>query len=103
MVEGFADQSGTYLYNLGISLDRSHAVLCALFAPPLEGELLLSSAHKAEIRDLFVVGGYSFNDARLTSEESRRVELRLELYSVGEERSPVAATPAGEFGVCALR
>lgn len=103
VVEGFADQSGTYLYNLDLSLRRSQAVLCALFAPPLLEETPLSDSQLADIRDLFVVGGYSFNDARLTAEESRRVELRLELYSVGEDRLSAVAAPAGDFGVCALR
>ena len=103
VVEGFADQSGTYLYNLDLSLRRSQAVLCALFTPPLAEEIPLTDAQLAEIRDLFVVGGYSFNDARLTAEESRRVELRLELYTVGESPVSSAAAPAGNFGVCALR
>ncbi|GFE90622.1 OmpA family protein [Steroidobacter agaridevorans] len=103
VVEGFADQSGTYLYNLDLSLRRSQAVLCALFAPPSVEEVPLTDAQLAEIRDLFVVGGYSFNDARLTAEESRRVELRLELYAVGDERVSAPAAPAGDFGVCALR
>lgn len=103
VVEGFADQSGTYLYNLDLSLRRSQAVLCALYAPPLGDEIALTDAQLAEIRDLFVVGGYSFNDARLTAEESRRVELRLELYAVGEDRVSAPTVPAGNFGVCALR
>jgi outer membrane protein OmpA-like peptidoglycan-associated protein len=103
VVEGFADQSGTYLYNLDLSLRRSQAVLCALYTPPSAEEIPLTDAQLADIRDLFVVGGYSFNDARLTAEESRRVELRLELYAVGEDRVSGASAPAGNFGVCALR
>lgn len=103
VVEGFADQSGTYLYNLDLSLRRSQAVLCALFTPPSAEEVPLTDAQFANIRDLFVVGGYSFNDARLTAEESRRVELRLELYAVGENRVLEPGAPAGNFGVCALR
>lgn len=103
VVEGFADQSGTYLYNLNLSLQRSQAVLCALFSTPNLSETPLSPSQLAEIRDLFVVGGYSFNDARKTAEESRRVELRLELYSVGEPKLDSFAAAAGDFGVCALR
>jgi outer membrane protein OmpA-like peptidoglycan-associated protein len=34
VVEGFTDQDGTYLYNLGLSLNRSRSVVCVLFAPP---------------------------------------------------------------------
>src|SRR5882672_2385043 len=73
VVEGFADQSGTYLFNLDLSLKRSQAVLCALFSQPLSDESPLSPSELGEIRDLFVVGGYSFNEARLTAAESRRV------------------------------
>ncbi len=102
-MEGFADQSGSYLYNLNLSLQRSQAVLCALFAPPLDGEAPLSDRQLAEIRDLFVVGGYSFNDARLTAAESRRVELRLELYMAGEPKAHLVEVPAGNFGMCALQ
>jgi outer membrane protein OmpA-like peptidoglycan-associated protein len=102
VVEGFADQSGTYLYNLNLSLQRSQAVMCALFAPPAAQEVLLSTKQLTDIRDLFVVGGYSFNDARRTAAESRRVELRLELYALGEDRQVVATVPANDFGACGL-
>jgi outer membrane protein OmpA-like peptidoglycan-associated protein len=102
VVEGFADQSGTYLYNLNLSLQRSQAVLCALFATPAAEEVPLSTAQLTDIRDLFVVGGYSFNDARRTAAESRRVELRLELYALGDDRQPTATVPANDFGTCGL-
>lgn len=102
VVEGFADQSGTYLYNLDLSLKRSQAVLCALYAQPTSDETPLSQAQLGEIRDQFVVGGFSFNDARLTAAESRRVELRLELYALGENRIVAAPTSASDFGVCML-
>ncbi len=103
VVEGFADQSGSYLYNLNLSLQRSQAVLCALFAQPMPTENPLSTDQLIQIRDLFVVGGYSFNDSRRTAAESRRVELRLELYAVGEGRQSPPAIPAGDFGACVLR
>lgn len=103
VVEGFADQSGTYLYNLNLSLQRSQSVLCALFHEPEVHEVPLSRQQLKEIRDMFVVGGYSFNDARRTAEESRRVELRLELYGVSENPAAPQAAPAENFGDCALR
>ncbi len=31
VIEGFTDQDGSYLYNLGLSLDRSRKVVCALY------------------------------------------------------------------------
>jgi len=102
-VEGFASETGTYLHNLNLSLERSQSVLCALFAPPASGETALTSDQLTQIRDLFIVGGYSFNNARKTAAESQRVELRLELYAVDEAlmRAPIA--PAENFGSCELK
>lgn len=98
VVEGFTDQAGTYLYNLDLSLRRSQSVLCALFEDGTE----LTQAQKEQIRALFLVGGYSFNSARPTPEESRRIELRLEFYGIGETHlpEPVGTQPA--FGVCRM-
>jgi outer membrane protein OmpA-like peptidoglycan-associated protein len=42
VVEGFTDFDGSYLYNLGLSLNRSRQVVCVLFAPPAAGEQPLS-------------------------------------------------------------
>jgi outer membrane protein OmpA-like peptidoglycan-associated protein len=103
VIEGFADQSGTYLYNLNLSLQRSQGVLCALFGPPSPEEVALAAEQLGQIRDLFVVGGYSFNNARKTAAESRRVELRLELYAVAEEPVKPPNVPAEHFGDCQLR
>jgi outer membrane protein OmpA-like peptidoglycan-associated protein len=104
VVEGYADRTGTYLANLNLSLQRSQRVLCAMFANA--GASLLSDPQKLSVRELFLVGGYSFNAAKGSDEESRRVEMRLEFLGLGEERaSAVAAAPDGEesFGECALR
>jgi outer membrane protein OmpA-like peptidoglycan-associated protein len=103
VVEGFTDQKGTYLYNLNLSLRRSQSVLCALFAPPLPDEPGLSVEEKERIRALFLVGGYSSNSARPTDEESRRIELRLEFYGLGEEPGKTAGLETGNFGTCAMR
>ncbi|HEY4067183.1 MAG TPA: OmpA family protein, partial [Burkholderiaceae bacterium] len=73
VVEGYADRTGTYLANLNLSLQRSQRVLCAMFAT--SGENLLSEAQKQNVRNLFLVGGYSFNASKETDEESRRVEM----------------------------
>lgn len=103
VVEGFTDQKGTYLYNLNLSLRRSQSVLCALFAPPLLEERPLSLNEREQIRALFLVGGYSSNSARPTAEESRRIELRLEFYGLGEEPTGTSGTSIGDFGFCAMR
>ncbi|MBF0121423.1 MAG: OmpA family protein [Desulfobacterales bacterium] len=102
VVEGFADQRGTYLYNLNLSLQRSQRVLCALLGPPLPNENPLSPEIQEQIRELFMVGGYSFNSAKASFEESRRIELRLEFLGIGEQRLSTDGIPRGNFGPCAL-
>ncbi len=102
VVEGFADQRGTYLYNLNLSLQRSQRVLCVLLAIPLPEEAPMSQDQLENIRELFLVGGYSFNSAKSSFEESRRIELRLEFLSIGEQRPSAEGIPRGNFGPCAL-
>lgn len=77
VLEGYASPEGSYLYNLNLSLERSQRVLCVLLdakaadAPSLK--------ERQAIREMFFVGGSSFNSAILNQpEKSRRVELRLE-------------------------
>lgn len=100
VVEGYTDKTGTYLANLNLSLLRSQKVLCAMFAT--SGPSLLNDDQKEQVRGLFFVGGYSFNDSKDTAEESRRVEMRLEFLGVDETRATPPAV-AGNFGDCALR
>jgi outer membrane protein OmpA-like peptidoglycan-associated protein len=100
VVEGYTDRMGTYLSNLSLSLQRSERVLCSMFATA--GASQLQEDQKQDVRNLFLVGGYSFNDSKETDEESRRVEMRLEFLGVGEERPSVPAQ-SGNFGDCALR
>lgn len=100
VVEGYTDKTGSYLSNLNLSLQRSQRVLCTMFAT--SGGNLLSEDQKESVRSLFLVGGYSFNAAKDTDEESRRVEMRLELLGTGEQR-PAAPPQVGNFGECALR
>lgn len=99
VVEGFTDQRGSYLYNLDLSLRRSQSVLCALFDYGTD----LTQVQKEQVRSLFLVGGYSFNSAKPTPEESRRIELRLEFYGLGEERVPPPVGEKPEFGSCPKR
>lgn len=100
VVEGYTDKTGSYLSNLNLSLQRSQRVLCTMFAT--SGPSLLTSEQKESVRTLFLVGGYSFNAAKNTDEESRRVEMRIEFLGVGEQR-PQAPVLSGNFGECALR
>ncbi len=102
VVEGFTDKTGKYLFNLNLSLQRSQRVLCAMFGKPLLGERPLTEDEQAQIRALFLVGGYSFNDARDTDEQSRRVEMRLEFLGIGESRPSTTGAVPGNLGTCAL-
>jgi hypothetical protein len=86
IVEGYADQRGTYLHNLNLSMERSERVLCALLAKPDPGEKPLGKEDRMLIQELYLVGGSSFNSLKKTLEESRRIELKLEFLEVGEPR-----------------
>lgn len=102
VVEGFADQRGTYLFNLNLSLQRSQRVLCALLAQPFDDERRMTPDELEQIRELFLVGGYSFNSAKASHTESRRIELRLEFYGVNESRIATEGIPRGSFGICTI-
>ena len=100
IVEGFTDDRGTYLYNLNLSLRRSESVLCAL----LEEGTSLSEEQRDQVRDLFLVGGYSSNSARESAEASRRIELRLEFRPLDEQAVvPRGEQRASDIGQCAAR
>lgn len=102
VAEGFADQRGDYLLNLNLSLQRSQRVLCVLLAPVPGQEHQLTPAEQEQVRDLFLVGGYSFNSAKKTLEESRRIELRMEFYALDELHPPLNEIPRGNFGSCRI-
>jgi outer membrane protein OmpA-like peptidoglycan-associated protein len=108
VVEGFASPEGDYLYNLNLSMQRSQRVMCVLLAPPFADERPMTAAELGQIRDLFLVGGFSFNapiyDPSLSSyEASRRVELRLEFRALDEPPAPPpAAAPPSAPGKCPL-
>ncbi len=103
VVEGFTDQRGTYLFNLNLSLQRSQRVLCVLLNSPTNDETEMSSDEQEQIRELFLVGGYSFNSAKPSLEESRRIEFRLEFFGVKEEPPIKLNIPRGSFGTCSMR
>ena len=101
VIEGFTDTDGSYLYNLDLSLHRAESVVCALMEQtPAQGHAM-SEEGKRKVRELFLVGGFSFNSAKETMEESRRVELRLDFRAVNEAMPPRPPV-VGEFGRCQL-
>lgn len=101
VIEGYTDKTGSYLANLNLSLQRSQKVLCTMFATT--GLNLLGNSQKEEVRNLFFVGGYSFNAAKESDEESRRVEMRLEFLGIDESRGLPPDDLDDNFGECALR
>lgn len=102
VVEGFADQRGTYLHNLNLSIQRSQRVLCILLAKSSNYNATISDADRIKVRELFLVGGSSFNALKDTLEESRRIEMKLEFLDL-EERRPVAREqPLDENPRCPL-
>jgi flagellar motor protein MotB len=99
VVEGYADRRGSYLFNLNLSSNRSQRVLCSLLKPG--GRDALSGQQKQTVRDLFLVGGFSFNDSRRSLEASRRVEVRVDFLPLnGIRAKPPRLITA--FGDCAL-
>jgi len=102
VAEGFADQRGDYLLNLNLSLQRSQRVLCVLLSPAPSQQHTLNPEEREQVRDLFLVGGYSFNSAKASLEESRRIELRMEFYQLNEARPALNDIPRGNFGVCRI-
>lgn len=81
VVEGYASQSGKYLFNLNLSLERSERVLCELLRDPVNGDSALPVLDREQIATQFFVGGASFNSLRATAEDSRRIEFKLEFKS----------------------
>ena len=100
IVEGFTDQDGSYLYNLGLSLERSRQVACVLFAPPQGDEAVLSAHDRRLIRDLFMVGGYAYNSAKSSKEASRRVELKVDFWSADDVREAPPVADDKDPGQC---
>lgn len=101
VVEGFADQRGTYLHNLNLSLQRSQRVMCELLAPRSAGDAM-SDQDRLSVRELFLVGGSSFNALKASLEESRRIELRLEFLDIDEHRPPTRDIPLDDNPRCPL-
>lgn len=102
VVEGFADKRGTYLHNLNLSLQRSQRVLCTLLAKTAPGEVRLTEDDRLLIREIFLVGGSSFNSLKDSLEESRRIEVKLEFLDIGEKRPKSPNVPMDDVQACPL-
>ncbi|MHB1286399.1 MAG: OmpA family protein, partial [Leptospirales bacterium] len=102
VVEGYTDQRGSYLFNLNLSLQRSQRVLCVLLDKTGPGMHALTSEDEMLVRDLFFVGGYSFNQTKKTRAESRRVDLRFEFYKYGEPHPDKPVLALSDLGSCSI-
>jgi outer membrane protein OmpA-like peptidoglycan-associated protein len=98
VVEGFASQVGSYLYNLDLSFRRSQRILCVVLDSKAPDALAL--ADRKQIRSLFLAGGSSFNSVSKSPQEMRRVELRLEFHDLNAERGSAPDIPWDEDTQC---
>ncbi|MBF0446806.1 MAG: OmpA family protein [Magnetococcales bacterium] len=94
-IEGYTDATGSYLYNVDLSLKRAESVICAL----LSGEL--STEHRQQLQELLIIDGASITSIKESPEESRRVEVRLEFRQTGDT-SQVRPLPEMPLGTCAI-
>lgn len=101
VVEGYASQTGKYLFNLNLSLERSERVICELLRAPANGELAMSDEDRKLVATKFFVGGASFNSLRATAEDSRRIEFKLE-FKTRQERREEEGVPVPPLDEAAL-
>jgi len=104
IVEGYTSKTGDYMTNLRLSLERSKEVVCVLARTNSDGSGGLSSEDKNQIKSLFLVGGFSFNSQKKSDEESRRAELKLEFWQLGDDKKRQEESSIDlsgkDFGVC---
>jgi hypothetical protein len=94
VVEGYASQSGKYLFNLNLSLERSARVLCELLRDPLSGEQRLSEEDRRLVATKFFVGGASFNSLRSNdNDDNRRIEFKIEFKTRQERKEQISNPP----------
>lgn len=104
VVEGFTDTDGSYLYNLDLSLKRAQSVVCALLDSSATNKL--DSEQQKKVRELFLVGGFSFNSAKESKTASRRVELRLDFQTIEESElnsNDASALQTTDIGKCQIK
>ncbi|WP_130471966.1 OmpA/MotB family protein [Candidatus Magnetaquicoccus inordinatus] len=95
-IEGYTDSSGSYLYNVNLSLNRAQAVVCALFS------VELPQAQQEKLRQLLIIDGASVTGIKQSAEESRRVEVRLEFRQPDDRGGEVTIPPTMPLGRCAI-
>lgn len=98
VVEGFASQTGGYLYNLNLSYLRSQRVLCELLNASVPDALNVKDRNF--VQALFLVGGSSFNTSLGDESQMRRVELKLEFRDLNAKPDSGLAMPLDSGSVC---
>ncbi|MBF0455438.1 MAG: OmpA family protein [Magnetococcales bacterium] len=94
-IEGYTDGTGTYLYNVDLSLKRAESVICALFSGKLSKE------REKQLQELLIIDGASVTSIKGSPEESRRVEVRLEFRQPRDDSQPIPL-PQMPLGHCAI-
>lgn len=84
IVEGYTDTDGLYLPNLQLSQRRSAEVVCSL-SNEIKAQEMMRVEDLNAVRDLFLVGGFSFNSYKPSKAENRRVVLKLEFWQLNEK------------------
>jgi outer membrane protein OmpA-like peptidoglycan-associated protein len=97
-VIGFTNKNGDYLYNLNLSLQRSHRLVCILLQDQLSQDKLFDINELNLIKDYFLVSGYAFNNSTESERNDRRIELLMNYIPLGEEKSKGMSLI--NFGVC---
>lgn len=94
-IEGYTDQSGTYLYNVHLSLKRAEMVICTL----LSGSL--PPRNQKQLQELLMIDGASVTSIKESPDESRRVEVRLEFRQPRDNATvpPLAQMPLGHCAI----
>jgi len=104
IVEGYTSKTGNYMTNLRLSLERSNEVVCELAKTNPDGTGGLSLEDKNQVKSLFLVGGFSFNSQKKSDEESRRAELKLEFWQLGDDKKRQEESTVDlsgkDFGIC---
>ncbi len=104
IVEGYTSKTGDYMTNLRLSLERSKQVVCELAKTNVDGTAGLSIEEKNQVKSLFLVGGFSFNSQKKSDEESRRAELKLEFWQLGDDKKRQEEAKfdlsGKNFGIC---
>lgn len=95
-IEGYTDETGTYLYNVNLSLNRAQSVVCAMMAANL------TTSQQREMRQIMTIDGATVTGIKASRDESRRVEVRLEFRQLGDDDSILQA-PDMNLGTCFIR